>query len=310
MTIIGLYMTKKSSIESMKGLSFERLQTFLSIVEAGTMVEAAERDPIRQSLFSRQIRELQNTLGTELFKRDGKFLKLTEAGNKLALATNHYLAALADLADDPNKKKAVWKLGANESVLKWLVFPMVGEILPAAERNPFEFHNLRTAEVVEQIKNGSIDIGILRADAATDAVSVLPFAPMEYVLIVPRSLLPGKSAAGIHHLSALPIGLLLSDGQFVSAVSDLTSRNGVRLEIRLRAQSLSLLAEAVRSSEIAAFLPIQSQSEFPTDRFTAIKLPGNERLTRAHKIIFESKAASMRPAINKIVARLSRGLLA
>ncbi|CAN5656658.1 hypothetical protein BH11VER1_BH11VER1_41940 [soil metagenome] len=47
------------SLFSNSGLSLDRLRNFLLVVEAGSIVKAAQNDLVRQSLFIRQIRDLE-----------------------------------------------------------------------------------------------------------------------------------------------------------------------------------------------------------------------------------------------------------
>ena len=51
------------------GISLERLRVFLQIADAGSMAEAAPGDPVRQSQFSRQLKELEEALGASLTVR-------------------------------------------------------------------------------------------------------------------------------------------------------------------------------------------------------------------------------------------------
>jgi len=69
---------------STRGLSLDRLRSFLEMAEAGGIARAAPGDPVRQSQISRQIRELEEFFGTELTQRRGKGLVLTPAARRLA----------------------------------------------------------------------------------------------------------------------------------------------------------------------------------------------------------------------------------
>ena len=68
------------------GLSLDRLQSFCCVAEAGGVTKAAKGDPARQSLFSRQIKELEEFFGVELMRRSGRGVALTEAGRVSALS--------------------------------------------------------------------------------------------------------------------------------------------------------------------------------------------------------------------------------
>src|SRR5476651_2050856 len=66
------------------GLSLDRLNNFCRIAEAGGITKAAGGDPGKQSLYSRQIKELETFFGLELKVRQGKGIALTDAGQRLA----------------------------------------------------------------------------------------------------------------------------------------------------------------------------------------------------------------------------------
>src|SRR5881409_3049973 len=109
------------------GFSFERLRTFCSVVEAGSIVAAARGDAVRQSQFSRQIHELEQFVGTKLFVRAGKTLHLTDTGRQLAVLSEGFFGALSGLMSAGAGKPETISLAAPESVLRWLVIPHLRE---------------------------------------------------------------------------------------------------------------------------------------------------------------------------------------
>jgi len=64
----------------MSFLNFHHLRYFRSIVQAGTLTEAAKRMGISQSAMSVQLKSLEHQLGCSLFSREHKSLRLTEEG--------------------------------------------------------------------------------------------------------------------------------------------------------------------------------------------------------------------------------------
>lgn len=56
---------------SRSGFSMERLASFCAVADAGSIARVADKDPTRQSLISRQIRELETFFGVELVRRKG-----------------------------------------------------------------------------------------------------------------------------------------------------------------------------------------------------------------------------------------------
>src|SRR5471030_1007853 len=81
---------------SERGLSLDRLNNFCRIAEAGGITKAAGGDPGKQSLYSRQIKELETFFGVELKVRRGKGIVLTDAGQHLARLARAHLIRMAD----------------------------------------------------------------------------------------------------------------------------------------------------------------------------------------------------------------------
>jgi len=61
-------------------LNYHHLQYFWSVAKDGKLTRTAERLRISPSALSTQIRQLEDALGEPLFERQGRTLKLTEAG--------------------------------------------------------------------------------------------------------------------------------------------------------------------------------------------------------------------------------------
>ena len=67
------------------------LKYFWTVATAGTVSKAAEQLYITQPTLSRQIKELERELDTQLFMRDGKKLVLTEDGQFLKIKAEEIL---------------------------------------------------------------------------------------------------------------------------------------------------------------------------------------------------------------------------
>jgi len=94
------------------GLSLDRLASFCAVAEAGSIVKAAGGDPVRQSLISRQIRELEEFFGAELTWRRGKGLAVTPAGRRLAALVRGQLQDLDDFLRESAGGTKEFSIGA------------------------------------------------------------------------------------------------------------------------------------------------------------------------------------------------------
>ncbi len=75
-------------------LELRHLKTILAIQDSGSLTRAAERLHLTQSALSHQIRLLEDHYGLPLFARKSTPLKLTAAGEKLALLAQDVLPAI------------------------------------------------------------------------------------------------------------------------------------------------------------------------------------------------------------------------
>src|SRR4051812_48478448 len=104
---------------SESGLSLERLQSFCRVAEARGVTRAAQGDPTKQSLYSRQIKELEQFFGAELMRRKGRGIVLTTAGQRLHSIAREQFAALRDLKAECRAQPFEIVIGAGESFIQW-----------------------------------------------------------------------------------------------------------------------------------------------------------------------------------------------
>lgn len=99
----------------------DRLQNLCRVAESGGVTEAAGGDSTWQSLFSRQIKELEEFFGVELFRRSGRGVTLTSAGQTLDRIVRECFAALADFKMECQGQPVGLSVGAGETLIQWLI---------------------------------------------------------------------------------------------------------------------------------------------------------------------------------------------
>ena len=147
------------------GLSLDRLHNFCRIAEAGGITKAAGGDPGRQSLYSRQIKELEAFFGVELKVRRGKGMVLTDAGQQLARLTRAHLLGLAEFQRTARKLPQCISIGSGNSVIEWVLVPCMGTLNKALPEARFECYGDRTRVIVSRLLDLTLDLGIIREDA-------------------------------------------------------------------------------------------------------------------------------------------------
>ncbi len=176
------------------GLSLDRLKGFLKMAEAGSIAKAAPGDINRQSLISRQLRELEEFFGAELTLRRGKTLTLSPAGKRLAILIREQFRDLSDFQKEQRTEAKSFRIGAGASLLEWLVVPAVDKIRDALSGASVSMGSSRSLEVVEGVRDGRIDFGIVREDAVPANQPFARLVKVGFFICASRRLLGGKTS--------------------------------------------------------------------------------------------------------------------
>jgi len=273
-------------------------------------VAAARDDATRQSQYSRQIKELEEAVGDKLFLREGKRLILTNAGRKLVLVTEGYFGVLQEIRADAAHEPTTISLGAGESVFHWILLPRLNEIMGSNPGLRFELHTMRTNEAVGQVKDGRLNLAVVRSDAVEDPLVGVSVGFMDYSWVVPRSLLPAKSAAGVHLLKEIPVALLAGDGKLVKAVMAVAAQNQINVAVKVFADSFGLIIEAVQNGDLAAVLPARAAKTLSKERFAILELGGMQDLRRNLSLVYDRRVADIRDSIKRVAGRIAKVLVA
>src|SRR3546814_1439625 len=88
-SILMICFLRYAQAMSINRIAFYHLETLLWIARLGTFAAAAERLNTTQPAISARVRELENHLGTVLFRREGRTMTLTPAGRDLEIGRAH-----------------------------------------------------------------------------------------------------------------------------------------------------------------------------------------------------------------------------
>jgi DNA-binding transcriptional LysR family regulator len=290
------------------GLSLERLKTFREIVAAGGITAAAGDDSNRQSQFSRQLKELERYFGVELLKRGRGPAELTEAGQRLNEIIGFTLRALEEFRGSCAGLPVELVLGAGESLIQWLLLPRLPGLAAAHPRLAVTFQNLKTDEILQRLLDGGLDFGVVSRCEPHRALASAPLGKLDYGLFAPGSLLPANPKQKLKSdiLGRLPLAMLDGSAGVRQALEQEAQQAGFKLDVRLRFSSYPQLAQAVQNLNVAAVMPTLAAASFKQSEVQVVALPFLSRLSRQVSLVWNRKAAEVRPAIAQY-ARLLPG---
>ncbi|MBL8910413.1 MAG: LysR family transcriptional regulator [Archangium sp.] len=215
-------------------MSLDRLASFAAIVSSGGLARAAPGDPIVQSQFSRQLKELELAIGYPLLKRTPDGLTPTPAGRALFRAVRSLARELEEVVAIAAGERPKVVLGAGDSVLQWLVIPRLVELeLGTLE---LELGAFSAEMTVTALQEERIDLGVLRANEASGDFKTVRLGTVEYGLFEAKR--------------RMPLAVAMSEPG--------VARHALALgrEVSLRCETFPQVAAAVRAGTHAGVLPV------------------------------------------------------
>jgi len=297
------------SILSKSGFSLDRLAGFCAVAGAGSIVGAARGDAVRQSLLSRQIRELEEFFGTELVRRQGRGLVLTDAGAELAALGRSQITALGDFAATCQNAPVRISLASSESLLQWLVLPRLTTLRKAAAGAVFVLYHEDNTAIAARVQEGLYDFGLIRRKAAPGESGAAELGMLQEILIAPRTLLPGPDLTLAEALTTLPMAIPLA-GTLRSAVDAYLSRQSKPprpgMHLALECTSYLHSSAALKSGDCAAILPGLALTEFPEDRYRHWSMAPLKLERHPVSVIWNQRNAAVRPVMAQLAQAMGR----
>jgi DNA-binding transcriptional LysR family regulator len=290
-----------------RGLSLDRLRVLLEVRDAGSIAEAAPGDPIRQSQYSRQLRELSEFFGTKLGRRQGRLLKLTEEGMRLAELVREHLRSLQDFRAECRADSSDYTIAAGDSLLQWLVIPRLGSLVRGKPAVRFVTDSLRTHEIVRQLVSGKIDLGIVRRNAVGSGLRAASLGMVSYCVVIPASLVSSrKQPTLLEILRHVPIAVQTTDGEFARRMREIAVSLEVTLRPALACQSFPQAASAVKSGLFASVLPQLALRDFPAKGFVFLEDRVLDRLQREIVLAWNPRITSVRPGATRLLEQMQK----
>jgi len=292
---------------SERGLSLDRLHVLLKIHDAGSIAAAAPGDTVKQSQYSRQLRELSEYFGCEVARRQGKLMKLTPQGVQLADLVRQNFRSLSDFRAQCRSELVDYTIAAGDSLIHWLIIPRLGKLPKSCSQYHFATLNLRTKEAIQQLNDGRVDFAVVRRDALPQEYEGLLLGTLEYCALVPKSLTGRGGRASLKDcFGRFPMAAQNTDGQFTGKLREIAESFGQELRPVLACQSFPQVLSAVRSGAYAAILPTIAVGDLPEGSCVQIEGAALASLNRELVLAFHPRLVSLRPK----AAALARALQA
>lgn len=177
------FFYKQNRIQQLKG--------FYYTVRTGSVSNAAQKLNLTQAAITLQVKSLERDLGISLFNREGRKLKLTEAGKILYSQSSYYVQGIEDMFEGfikfiNDKDKNVIDIASNHATISYVLPKYIKAFKDSNQSTKFKIRNLSKKECVKRLLNDEIDMFIypINKGEIPDELDFFPIVKYQPILLI------------------------------------------------------------------------------------------------------------------------------
>lgn len=236
------------------------LEYFVAVAELGSFTRAAQSLSIAQPSLSHAIGWLERDLGSRLFERHGRGVRLTPAGEALLEPARRSLRSFQVAR---GAVRAVSEGGFGHLTLitntLWAVDPLARLIGGFRQQHPGVRLSVadpaRRSDVLDAVRLGGAEIGLLDGRPPQGILASRWLAEQELVAVLPAATGPTPAALSIEDLDAIGLVCTPAGTALRAIVDDLLETMGLPSEVTVETAHLASVVPLVLAGAGAAVLP-------------------------------------------------------
>jgi DNA-binding transcriptional LysR family regulator len=248
-------------------LDLRRLRFLREFEERGTLAAVAAALGYSPSAVSQQLTLLEKDVGTPIFEKVGRGVRLTDAGRLLAHHARMLLSAAetaeADLAALSDDVRGTVRAGGLQSAARRLLIPAVAHMMTRYPQVRVEIFELELEQALPELRLGTLDVvisdeydGHPRPRPAGLRFDVLLEEPLKLALPVAHPCAAHGGPVSIAELrDAVWAGSETTTGHHALVLSTCRSLGGYEPDVRHHSNDADVQLELVRTAGAVALMP-------------------------------------------------------
>ena len=231
-------------------MDLKQIEYFVHVAELGSFSKAAVVLDIAQPALSRQVRALETELREVLLIRNGRGVKLTDAGQRL-LEHGHGIlqlvaAAHCDLSARRDEPVGEIVVGLPPSLARRLTLPLIETFRAELPKARVAIIEGFSAHIAEWLSSGRVDLGLVYNPEPLPTIEITPVLIERLCLIGARFAQPQASVA-LRDLPGYPLVMPQRDHVFRKLMESQAALAGVKLNVAWEVSSVPAILDMVRS---------------------------------------------------------------
>lgn len=288
------------------------IQYFLAVAEHLSFTKAAAALHVSQPALSQQVRQLEESLGAQLFDRSGRTTRLTDAGDvylsyarRAAQELQEAKRAIHDVSD---LSRGSLRIAVTPTFTSYLVGPLIEAFYSRYPKITLNLREIAQERIEELLLEGELDAGIAFDEINTPNIEALPLLEETLALVVSRQHpLAGERSIDLQGLNDESLILLSTEFATREQIDRYCRKHAIHPRVQMEANALGAVIEIVRRTTLSTLLPARIALAHPD--LVAVTLEP-ERLQRTAVLMrrrdaFQSAAVR---AFIELAEEVSRGL--
>ena len=239
-------------------MDLRQLRYFLAVAGTQHMTRASEQLHVTQSTLSHQIRQMEQALGTPLFDRIGRGIRLTEAGEMFRGFAQRALTELESgvnaLAELDSVLRGQLRVGVIHTINSSLVPPVISRFVAEHSGVMVTVDEMSGIDIEEGIVSGLLDLGIGFAPATSADIVAERLFDEKIVLIAPRDAVStGRGTMRASELAGVKLALM-SPRFMTRRLIDAAYGQYIEGNVTLEMNSIESLLATVRCGGVSTIL--------------------------------------------------------
>lgn len=248
-------------------MEVHQLRYFAKVAELGHFTRAAEACGVSQPSLSQAVARLEADLGTPLFERLGRSVRLTEAGEKFRDRASHILRLLDDarasVTDAPDSGRVV--VAAIPTVAPYLLPRALTALAADCPRVQVEVVEETTERAVARTAGGEADVLIAALPLRHPDLHVEPLLTEELLAVLPAAHpLAARPRVTLKELAAERFVLLDEAHCLTDTALAFCARRKAAPEVTARVHQLTTVLELVRLGHGVSLVPAMAAAADPS----------------------------------------------
>lgn len=253
--------------------NLEWYRVFYWTSKLGSLTKAAEKLHITQPAVSHTLKQLEGSLGGQLFFRTSKGVVLTTEGeilfNYVAQAMNLLEIGEKKISEMQDLTRGAISIGASDTLCRHYLLPRLEQFHKQYPEIRVHVTNRTTPETISLLKEGKIDFGIVNLPAEDQKIDFRKSSILQDCLVGNQEYSSlAKIGIPLEDLARYPLLLLEPGSNTREFLDKYALTHGVNLEPELELGSLDLLAQFAQSGFGLTIMV----REYITEELTAGKL--------------------------------------